>query len=1141
MALAGVILAYSGYLKFAVPAIEGPQLVRERQVQVSLDDLPSPQEDKSHLVPLLPAGAWELSPCKRLLTDSGTILFKKLEPLDDGSLQITPFTLITGLDKVPLAATRHADRPTPTVLRCESGANLKFDKSIREVLSGKSKMKAARLTGIVDIYRPPSKPGQNDAMHIETSNVQIDKKRIYTLEQVQFAFGSSWGSGRNMQIDLAHDEDSAALIDFSSINGIRRLELAFLEKLRIEPTPRKTNLSATSGKASPQQGLGNAERKLFSGAKSPLEVTCRGPFVFDFESRTASFRDQVLAEQIDEFRDNIRCDELDLIFEDKLTSDDASDIAKNAPIKPKSTPGHKTETDIRLQRFIARGSPAVVVSRSHSAKFSAEHLSFHLPSNLIEGRCRTSSKEMVTVVSPEYQMVAKQLTYRLPDDGSLGEIDINGPGRMLRVGNPEHGDFYSSWTSRMTTRKVNKQPGLHRVLVDGSAEIRIANQTVLNADQLELFVWQFQKIENAVNNKKPTWEYQPAKLVTVGNVTITSEKLDGQANHLTATWPDPRDRQQNAKLPRQSSLQFATISNYRVGYRGTVLLQDDQGNFLNVPTQARPLARIPRQSGVLRAEAVSSRPTKPNQSTNSIGQTGFVEHNITSQQAVVQDNNVKTVGFDQELKPEANQPKRKLRFRGETVDVRLIESDGKTEIRDLTVLGNVTIVSTPIAAANAPNNQQPLTISGHRLQLTPQMGDGNYRALISGKNGTMATVSAKEISLAGQNINLDQEENKIWVEGRGTMKMRSNSEDGKPAVQPMSQAMNSAERRSPPQNLDVTWKGGMIFDGTKIYFEDDVVMAVDRFNENGNRSNIQARSAGLSVELTKPLQFQNFQKDDELNDASVRELILVDKIAESDQLFSKTKQAFKTVEHPTQMAAEIDGRVVIEDRTYISDGTMSVKQILDVPQAIVNVESGALKSKGPGKISVHRLGKAMSDMTPDPLGRMASNGKSSNETGISFLQVNFDREMVADANRREMQIDGNIRTVYSPVNDWKTTFDPDNFQYRTPGTVFMTCEKLLLAQWAPRAAEKKTSEMIATGNAHIFSDTFEAIADRVSYSQATDVLVIVGSSRNDANLKFKQAPNDKDPTQLVASKITYRIKDQATRTYGVKSLNINRN
>jgi hypothetical protein len=206
----------------------------------------------------------------------------------------------------------------------------------------------------------------------------------------------------------------------------------------------------------------------------------------------------------------------------------------------------------------------------------------------------------------------------------------------------------------------------------------------------------------------------------------------------------------------------------------------------------------------------------------------------------------------------------------------------------------------------------------------------------------------------------------------------------------------------------------------------------------------------------------------------------------------------------------------------------------------VNRETGVITSKGPGTVSTHRKSKPSANSPSDPFGHLAGKSKDQNKSGISFIQINFDGEMTVDAESKEMRLDRNIRTVYSPVQNWDVSFNPDNVRKRTPGMVFLTCDNLLLAHWAPRGNKKKTSEMIATGNTNILNDTFEATAARVSYDKATDMLVIVGTPRNDANLWFKQTPNDKDPTHLVAKKITYRVKDQATRTYGLESLKVNR-
>ena len=139
-----------------------------------------------------------------------------------------------------------------------------------------------------------------------------------------------------------------------------------------------------------------------------------------------------------------------------------------------------------------------------------------------------------------------------------------------------------------------------------------------------------------------------------------------------------------------------------------------------------------------------------------------------------------------------------------------------------------------------------------------------------------------------------------------------------------------------------------------------------------------------------------------------------------------------------------------------------------------------------------------------------------------------------------MTVVGNVRTIYAPIGSWKQTFDPDNRKKKAPpGSVNLRCDQLQLAQWASRSDNKSFNEMLATGNTHLYSDEFEATANRVSYSQASDVLVVEGTPRTDANLWFKQTPNDKNPTHLIAEKISYRISDQRTQIQSVKNMNIN--
>ena len=637
-------------------------------------------------------------------------------------------------------------------------------------------------------------------------------------------------------------------------------------------------------------------------------------------------------------------------------------------------------------------------------------------------------------------------------------------------------------TSSLTTRAIPEQPGLMRIVVDGAAKIRIANTTKINADRLEVHVWEFaRRTTNELGEPTTKWEYHPAKLFTTGNVSILSPKLDGTAQHLNATWPDPQI-QFSATNPQPN----------QVGYRGTRQIQ-------STDTKPSRLARINDRS----------------QSFPRTTQSGFVEQtksNVTPNQQIgqqvqpaIRDPNIRLVNF--------NEPaKRKLKFSGETVDVRLIGSGDQSAIRDLTVVGNVKIVEQSLDAQKQA--EEPLTITGHRLQLTPQTREGNYRTLITGKNEALAMVTMKDFALHGQSINLDQEANKIWVEGEGALKFSVIPE---PEPGDLNTPLD-------PEHLDVAWKGGMIFDGAKIYFEREVVMSADRPDQNGKKSNLQAMSAGLSVELSEPIEFQNIESDQKVNDAKILELVFVDHVPESVEVFklAKHQPTFPTEPNTTTPVAKRP--VVIENRTFDELGKLVEQQRFVVPQAKINAQTGSVKSKGPGSIATHRFGKP-SDPSKKSATPFAGFNKAPNKSGISFIQINFDGELNVNAERREMTLQRNIRTVYAPVPNWQTTLNPDQPQQRTPGSVFLTCDNLQLAQWEPRSAAKKTNELTASGNTHIKSDTFEATADRVSYSQETDWLVIVGTPRTKANIWV-------DSVKSTGDKFSYRLSKQILVTEG---------
>jgi hypothetical protein len=225
---------------------------------------------------------------------------------------------------------------------------------------------------------------------------------------------------------------------------------------------------------------------------------------------------------------------------------------------------------------------------------------------------------------------------------------------------------------------------------------------------------------------------------------------------------------------------------------------------------------------------------------------------------------------------------------------------------------------------------------------------------------------------------------------------------------------------------------------------------------------------------------------------------------------------------------------VIENVTFDANGKRVEQQTVIAPEATFDAQSGIVQAKGPGAIQVHRFGKAGS--LAKPFGGTTTSAASRNR--LMLTHVKFDGSLIANSAAKEMEIDGRVRSLVSPVASFDEMFDPDRDTTTWPlDAVKLICERATLAQWNPQSSAKPSNEIMATGNAHIVSSRFEATADRVSYSQANDMLVVEGTPRSDANLWFRQTPTAR-PNHLVAGKILYRLSDQWTEVQNVRNVKI---
>ncbi|MFM7562009.1 MAG: hypothetical protein ACKO81_03125, partial [Planctomycetota bacterium] len=275
LALAGTIFAYGVYALFAVPLLEGEPTQRIAR-PVAAPAPRAPDRTKQRLAQWLPAGSWELDSCKSLETAEGTIYFQDYMPRDDGVLEVFPFTMVFRDESAGRSGV--ANSRNPLIIRASRRAELQFEGRVS--WSGDpGRVLGGQLQGNVQLFQAPREGNPDEGFSVWTENIQLSTNRVSTIEQVEFQFGRHRGSGRNLVLDLAHKTPlELAHHDLANINGVKRLELAFVEDLKLDMTSAK---------------------KAAAGDPAELvDVSCAGPFVFDFEKSVASFRDRVQVRQL---------------------------------------------------------------------------------------------------------------------------------------------------------------------------------------------------------------------------------------------------------------------------------------------------------------------------------------------------------------------------------------------------------------------------------------------------------------------------------------------------------------------------------------------------------------------------------------------------------------------------------------------------------------------------------------------------------------------------------------------------------------------------------------------------------------------------------------------------------------------------
>lgn len=550
--LAAIIVAYQAYVLLAVPMLEPPLVIREaRHVP---DDQREPEEQsitryQRLLSAYFPPEHWSLARPPKVI-ESGPVMFvlDDYKRQDDGRVDLTRCALVI----FPTPRVDGVEPPRDAiVIEAPQGAKLQFDDQFQPARGKIGQITRGEFPGRITIRSDMHEPGPEDDLRVETTDLEMNTKLLYTTHEVRFRLGPNVGGGRELEIRLLEDDRAPSKTGGLKIAGIDSLELrrdvrlrAFLETDSLLPGDRHKR---------PDELVASRP------TKPPVEVTCAGPFHFDFLRYVASFDQDVELWQVnpDGPSDHLSCQQLDIHF-----------VPRQLPAtehRAAVDPARRQRKDLgRLEpdKIVAQGNPVVVVSPSRGAQARGGRVQLALRQRQVT---LDGGGDAMLVYGSNY-LRAPVIEYQHPAADAatkIGRFRADGPGTLRYVPDPTKPEqaLEASWQRGIELGRYNGQPVLS---VAGRLQLAVAGAGRLTADRLQVFLRELEP-GGAGGPAVPTLGQQtwgdklqvvPDRLAAAGKVQIESPQLAAHTEVLRATFrvePADADTTSQASSDRLTS------------------------------------------------------------------------------------------------------------------------------------------------------------------------------------------------------------------------------------------------------------------------------------------------------------------------------------------------------------------------------------------------------------------------------------------------------------------------------------------------------------------------------------------------------------------------------------------------------------
>jgi len=449
------------------------------------------------------------------------------------------------------------------------------------------------------------------------------------------------------------------------------------------------------------------------------------------------------------------------------------------------------------------------------------------------------------------------------------------------------------------------------------------------------------------------------------------------------------------------------------------------------------------------------------------------------------------------------EPPRPIELSAVSVDAVVLRGaeDGKNQLKKLTCQGYVRVHQD--RDPKKPEDKG-LEITGSTLDIVWHVEGNEMVVTADDKQSTedLATLKMGDLFLLGPEINIDQRENKAWVNGSGAMMLESTT-------------TLSGGKTTAPEPLTIHWGTSMLFVGKSAIFQGDI---------QAEQGNGHLTCEALTVYFDRVISLKEGNKggkgDKNNKDGQQArvEKMLCDRSVKIDEKTAKIDEKTGKPEIDPKTGKERLGEHKRIIATWVQTDVYEKEKGDDR-------DTNEMRGSGPGWVALIRRGGVDPLAPPDGAAPPKPGAKPPPaEEELKLTYVEFEKTLLANSKTGKAKFWGGVQVLQVP---WQEDAQPptealklDEIRVQLPkGALFLTADQLeVISQKTPGG--KAHQQLTATRRVYVRTNEFFAICDWMHYDEGKDQIIFRAAENSRATLGRYLKPNA-PPEETKAKEIIY--------------------